>query len=131
MKKSAAFPGKYLGAADLDKVDGGTIRLKMDHIKVESINVRDGGTEDKAVLYFVGADKGMVVNVTNWDTLEEMFGDESDDWMGKEIVLYKERTRYEGKATWGVRIKGIAPPTPPPVENTPDAPPPDGADIPF
>jgi hypothetical protein len=41
----------------------------------------------------------MVLNATNYDRLAEKFGDETDDWGGKDLVLFTELTRNPQGAT--------------------------------
>jgi hypothetical protein len=54
----------------------------------------------------------MVLNRTNFETLEEAFGD-SDDWSGRKIKIKCTRTQFEGKTVDGLRIYPIvSKPTP-------------------
>jgi hypothetical protein len=63
--------------------------------------------EKKHVLHFEEG-KQMVLNRTNWDALEEAFGD-SDDWPGHKVKIKCVRTQFQGKATDGLRLDPIVP----------------------
>jgi len=48
----------------------------------------------------------LVLNRTNWTTLEDAFGD-SDEWSGKAIKLRCARTQYQGKSVDGIRVEAV------------------------
>jgi hypothetical protein len=99
MSSSDAFPSKYLRSADI--LGKGDVPVVLGDIKHEEM--ADG--EKKYVLYFQDKVKGLVLNKTNWDVLEEAFGD-SDDWPGKPATLFTVKTRDPaGKPVDGIRIK--------------------------
>ena len=62
----------------------------------------------KPVLYFEDDQKPMVLNRTNFETLEDAFGD-SDDWVGHKIRIRCERTRFQGKMVDDLRVEAITP----------------------
>ena len=99
MKVDDAFPSKYLKSDDIGD--------RFEHAVIENCQMeelRDG--ERKPVLYFQNKKKGMVVNRINWDNLSLLYGEDSDDWIGKEILIYTERTSFQGKTTLGLRVRG-------------------------
>ena len=105
-----AFPSKYVAVSDLRK---GPITLTISHVTQEDM----GEGDHKPVLYFQGAQKGMVVNRTNAMMISMLYGEETDSWTGKQIQLYIAPTTYMGKPTQGVRVaapNGPAAPTIPP-----------------
>lgn len=61
--------------------------------------------EDKMGLKFVGAKKGMILNITNNGRLMSAFGQDSDNWIGKKIVLYSEPVQFGGKMVEGLRVR--------------------------
>lgn len=100
--------------------------------KLEKHNVAKEGAEIeyKWCLEFAECDKPLVLNSTNIQLCERIFGsDDTDHWMGKKLVLYVDPTvSYAGKITGGIRVrapKKTAAPTPPPVQEVTDD------DIPF
>jgi hypothetical protein len=61
--------------------------------------------DDKLVVYFKGAKKGLVLNVTNANMIAEIVGtEEMDEWAGKQIVLYPARVDFKGKRVPAVRV---------------------------
>jgi hypothetical protein len=69
-----AFPSKYLKANDLK---GNRVTVTMSHVDYETI-----AEERKAVLFFRGKEKGLVLNKTNASMIVELTGTtETDDWM--------------------------------------------------
>lgn len=68
---------------------------------------RDGKTEKEPRLLFDDG-KVMSLNKTNATMLSNLFGDETDKWTGKEIVIYVDPNvrNPEGKKTGGVRVRG-------------------------
>jgi len=103
MKVSEAYPSKYLSAADLQ---GREVKVTIGQIDFEALP--DG--KRKPVIYFHNKSKGLVVNKTNANTMSDMFGDEMDDWLEKEIVLYSTRAEYQGKRVDAIRVKFVQPP---------------------
>lgn len=96
------YPSKYLKASDLK---GREALVKMSHVNVEQM--QDG--TDKPVLYFVGKEKGVVLNVTNKNAIAAVYGSESDDWSDQEIVLFGEMTSFQGKRQLGIRMRAPLP----------------------
>ena len=64
----------------------------------------------------------MICNKTNANRIKFLYGEETDDWTGKEIVLTSEFVEYQGKTVKGLRVKPPAKPkaTPPSSEATDD-----------
>ena len=88
----------------------------------EKHNVAQEGTEPeyKWCLTFEDSDKPFVLNMTNIQLLERICdSDNTDDWIGKKVVLFTDPTiSYGGKVTGGIRVrapKKNAKPAPPPV----------------
>jgi hypothetical protein len=100
MRISSAFPSDYLKAADLQ---GRQVTVTMSHVDMKEI-----GGEPKPILFFVGKEKGMVLNKTNANKIAEIFGDDTDDWKGGEIVLFESQVDYQGKTVAAIRVK-VAP----------------------
>ena len=113
MRANEAFPAKYLKAAD---VKAKPIVTVISHLAQEKVG-NGPDAEEKHVLHFEDQ-KPLVLNRTNWDTLEEAFGD-SDDWPGNKVKLRSARTQYQGKSVDGLRVEAIVP-TPAPKDEPND-----------
>jgi hypothetical protein len=83
--------------------------------------------EEKAVLYFMGRDKGLILNSTNANTIGEALGWETSNWTGHQIELFPTTTDYQGKIVDCIRIRMpavapvAAPSAVPPVATAPVA----------
>jgi len=97
MRIDDAFPSNYLKAKDLEN--------KEVQVVIESVTMEDIGDGDKPVLRFVKSKKGLVCNKTNALTISDSLGEETDDWVGKDLILYPAKTMYEGKMVPCIRVK--------------------------
>ena len=116
MKISQAFPSKYLKAADISG--------KTPHVFIASIRMEDIGDDDqKPVLYFEGKDKGIVLNKTNATNITVAYGDDTDNWIGKEIILFTAWVDFQGKSVEAIRVRPPAQPqqrqSAPPAQTAP------------
>jgi hypothetical protein len=115
MRSDQAFPSKFLKSAD---VKAKPIVATISHMEMALVGQ---GQEQKLkpVLYFEGGEKPMVLNRTNFEALEDAFGD-STDWPDHKVKIKCEPTKYSGKAVDGLRIEPIIP-KPAPMEEPNDA----------
>lgn len=76
---------------------------------VEQDNVAKEGAppEMKWVIHFDEFEKSMVLNSTNGQLIAKICGsDESEDWIGKQIVLYHDPgVSFGGKLVGGIRVR--------------------------
>lgn len=107
--------GSFLKQEDLQ---GREVAVVIERVSLEEIK-NDDGKEKKLVAHFAGKDKGLVLNRTTCETLEQITGtDDTDRWGGTTIVLYVDPTvKFGAKTVGGIRVRGVqqrqAPPTPP------------------
>ena len=98
MKISEAFPSKYIKAADLL---GRRALVTIDSVGLENI----GDETDKLVVYFHNKDKGFVCNRTNANMIAEICGtEETEEWAGKQIVLYPTKVDFQGRRVDAIRV---------------------------
>lgn len=93
-----AFPSNYIKAADLK---GKQVPVKMDRTEYEMI-----GQDKKLILYFVGKEKGMVLNKTNASNIAAIYGDDTTEWRDQEIILFEAMVDFQGKTVPAIRVKG-------------------------
>jgi hypothetical protein len=103
MRANQAFPSKYLKSSDVKEKPRVAV---ISHLAQEMVG-QGQDAKEKHVLYFEDQ-KPLVLNRTNWDALEEAFGD-SDDWPGNKVKLRSARTQYQGKSVDGLRVEAIVP----------------------
>ena len=101
MRASEAFPSKYLASAD---VKAKAIVATISHVEKEVVGQ---DKREKPVIHFESG-KPMVCNRTNFEAIEEAFGD-SDDWSGHKIKISCVATSYQGKRVDGIRVEPIVP----------------------
>ena len=90
--------GQYVKAADLQ---GRAITATIENVLMEDM----GDDGKKPVVHFQGASKGLVLNMTNANRLIEAMGDDTDNWVGKQIELYPDRAEFRGKIVDAVRVR--------------------------
>jgi hypothetical protein len=124
--RNEAFPSRYYKAADLP-VEGKLVTVAK--LELEMIGT---DRKEKYVLYFRHDEKQLVLNVTNWDLIAAFAGADSDEWVGKQIVIFPTTTAFGGKVTDCIRVRRPrskpAPAQPnraPPIEAGSLTPPPD------
>jgi hypothetical protein len=95
-----AFPSAYLKASDLGS---NAPVVTIDRIEVEPVG-RD--KEMKPIVYFVGKEKGLVLNKTNGRKIAELVGSkDTDDWHGCQIRIYATETEFGGETVECIRVK--------------------------
>lgn len=111
MRSTDVFPSSYLKADDLN---GRRVTVQIASVKMETL-----GDGQKPVCYFIGKDKGVVLNRTNWQTIAMIAGtDESDDWHGVAIRLYATPVPFQGKIVNSIRIEAAPQSAPKPATAT-------------
>jgi hypothetical protein len=128
--KMDRFPKKFFNAEGLKA--SGPLVLEIEEERPEPItNPNTGQTAEKPVLTFVDTETRLVVNSTNWDSIEYISGSsDSRDWPGQKIELYAGKTPMGGKQVDCVRVRApnggrsafagaAASPSSPPVNRQP------------
>lgn len=131
MNINEAFPNRYLKAADLN---GRDVTVTIKSVEREEIGF---DKERKLVLAFANTEKLMVCNKTNGIAIAKMHGEETDNWVGKKIILCAKDVEFQGTMTSALRVLAQkpeahkkAPPPAPPVQ-TEETQIEDDDDIPF
>lgn len=112
MKISEAFPGSWLKSADLGDEDH-VVTVKEVHTELLG-----QGTDKqlKLVVEFDELDKALVCNKTNATTITKLYGDETDDWVGKRIVLWVNNdVQFGSEVVSAIRVRPRKPGAAPPV----------------
>lgn len=130
MNINTAFPSKYIKSAEVPE-EG--LTLVIDRVDIEDV---DGKGARKPVVYFRKAKKGLALNVTNSKKITTILGtDETDEWTGRTITLYRSETEYQGETVDCVRVRsaknGKAAEKPKPVPEPEMASELDDSEIPF
>lgn len=102
MKSSDVYPSKYLKAEDFG--DDEPV-CTITEVVMEELESKERGKEQKPVVYFKGLEKGLVLNKTNWGLIARQHGDESDEWVGKQITLFVMDVEAFGEIVSAIRVK--------------------------
>ena len=101
MRAVDAFPSKYLKSVD---VKAKPLIATISYVAQEAVGQ---DKKEKPVIY-LEAGKPIVCNRTNFEAIEEAFGD-SDNWPGKKIKVFCAPTSFQGKRVDGIRVEPIVP----------------------
>lgn len=101
MKVSELTASKYLSKTDFE--DDQTVIIKG--IRLEELD-DNGQKKEKTVCYFREHAKGMILNVTSLRVLAQSFGDETDDWRGRQVIVYTDpNVSFGGRIVGGLRLR--------------------------
>ena len=103
MKENDVFPSRFAAAADLK---GREVPLTIDRVELETFE-----NKQKPIVFFKGAEKGLVCNKTNFNLIALIAGEDTDDWPGKSIILYPTMVDFKGETKEAIRVR--RPPEPP------------------
>jgi hypothetical protein len=112
MKLNDIFPSNYIKAADLQKREVSVV--------IASAEVEPIGDERKLVLKFQGRQKGMICNKTNANRIAYAYGEDTDAWVGKEIVLYPDLVDFQGRTVEAIRVRTSTRPQAPELKSRSD-----------
>lgn len=96
-------------------------QTNSDHLKSEDIgngmptftitNVEpkdfDNG-DRKLIASFLETDKTLVLNATNARAIGDLYTPDTDNWNGKQIMLFTMPVEFNGKQTMGIRVRAPA-----------------------
>lgn len=103
MKVTDAFQGNFIEALHLAGKDATMTIEGYD----EPNTVKDATKKliDKPILRFKGTDKGLILNKTNARTIGLTYGNEMDEWSGKQITLFATTCEAFGETVPCVRVR--------------------------
>jgi len=100
-KRHEVFPSRFLKAADLA---GKPLVVEIERAVQEELG-SGADKEVKTVLYFRGGTKPMQLNMTNWDSVAAIAGEDTVDWPGHRIELYPTTTTLRTKIVDCIRVR--------------------------
>lgn len=129
VKATDMIPSRFLKQTDITEPHGRLVTIS----EIQLLNVAPDGAEPekKYAMFFQAMEKPLVLNSTNIHALRAALGEDTDPWVGKQIVLYVDpNIHYGGKVVGGLRLRAPRPrpgaPAPAPLPE-PDL----NDDIPF
>jgi hypothetical protein len=110
MRKSEAYPSKYFRAKDYP--DDWTLTVEIEMARMESFE-NGKSNRERLVVYFRKQKSGLVVGPIIWDQFIEATGEEdSDDWKGHRVELFRDWTNFQGKNVECIRVRKAGEPPP-------------------
>lgn len=105
----AMYSRKFFNQLDLPPGDGERV-VVIERVKQGHLKNRDGEEDAMPFLYFEGETKPFGCNKTNGLTIEEMYGEDPDSWVGKAVTLYRAKVQSAaGTRVDAVRIRSTPP----------------------
>ena len=113
MDMQLGFLGTYITAAEIGAATP-TLTIarvaleKVESLKASTDDMGGGKMRDRIVVYFKESrsDRGWLLNRTNAECLKELWGRETDGWIGKRLTLCTQQVRVGPKVEPGIRVKG-------------------------
>lgn len=100
MKKEQLFPSKYMKGTDLN---GKPWSFKIRQIRLEEMGKEK---EKKAVVYFDGPKKGLILSPTVFDQITHATGQaDTDNWPGHLVTLYSTTVYAFGANHLVIRVR--------------------------
>lgn len=97
---SEVYPSKYFTAADLQ---GAPRTYTVAQADIGWVGEADQARQ-QIMLSFEESDKQLGLNKTNAKAITGLYGDDTDDWIGEQVVLFPARVDFQGKMVDAVRI---------------------------
>lgn len=104
VKELEFYQSRFLDASDLAKAQ---VPVKISRITTEAI--RDPQDFKKLVrkilIFFEGKKKPMVVNKSNFKFLRSQFGEDTDAWIGQQLLVYSVPMEAFGRTVDALRLR--------------------------
>lgn len=91
-----AFPSKWMKSSDIEQ----EMPVTMERVSMEEV----GDDDRKPVVWFREFSKGMVLNKTNANNVAELYGPDSDAWIGRQMTLATAMVDFQGRSTRALRL---------------------------
>jgi hypothetical protein len=98
MKASDLYPSRYLKAEDID----GDRMVTLRDVTIEELGPEK---EARPIAYFNEITKGLVLNKTNTTIIAKGFGDDTEGWKGRRIILYAVDVPFRNDIVRAIRVR--------------------------
>jgi hypothetical protein len=95
---------RYFKAEDVETEK----KLRIKNVTEEMIGM-GAEKEKKLVVWFTNDEHGLVLNRTNNRTIRGAYGDATDEWIGKIIIMFPTQADFRGRMVPALRVR-IPPP---------------------
>ena len=105
VKASEIYTSKYLSAKISGQYNGK--KYTIDSVHKESVGMTEEDMKDRLVMRLSGIDKPVVLNSTNNAILSTAFGDETDLWINRAVVLRIVKVSFNGQMVDGIQFEPV------------------------
>ena len=106
------YEGNFIKAEDLPL--GKAFSFTIKSVSLPGTVEAEGKRKvDKAVIFFDGKEKSLIMNQTHYDVIKHLYGPEFDKWAGKVVVLQRRhllKCQSGGETLYNVVCVRIIPP---------------------
>lgn len=103
------FNAAEIYKSDSEYLKAEDIGTAMPTVTIQDVELKDFGNGDqKLVLYFIGKEKCLPLNKTNAGTMQALYGDNTDLWMNRPVMLFTMHVDFNGKKTLAIRLRAPA-----------------------
>lgn len=99
------YPSEYLNAADLLEKSDGEFKATIEKVEIEEVPDTTGKKKPKPVLFLKGAKKRLPLPKTCAKRIAQLHGTNTDDWVGKQIVLFATTCEAFGATVECIRVR--------------------------
>lgn len=108
MRLNDMFPSPYLKSADFEEEEVKVVTIK--DVSLEELTSKEGEKQTKPVLAFREKEvKPLVCNITNAKIIAGLYGEDSDEWIGKRVSLFVTQVDSFGKQVDAIRVRAKVP----------------------
>ncbi len=107
-----SYAGQYVSPIEIDKPTTVKITGFSEEMLTPKPWQKDIKAKERLILHFEGKDKGLIIKNINFRKLVEMFGWDTADWAGKEIVLEVIQKKVGGRIVATIEVRPAGPVNP-------------------
>ena len=97
----------YAGAWDLQPKEERTLTIRL--TQHEEVTSPLGEKQNCFVAYFEESSKPMILNKTNCKSIARLYGPDTEDWPGRQIIIKAETVKAFGEIVDALRVKNVKP----------------------
>lgn len=102
-----ASNSNWLKAEDLKQQEH---TLLIENVSIATIkDQKTGQDQQKLELHFRGAEKMLLLNKTNADAISYAYTPDTDQWIGKHVVLYPTMVSFGNQTVPAIRVRPVLP----------------------
>lgn|SRR5512142_467289 len=108
MKLNDMFPSQYIKSGDFEEDEVKILTIR--DVDMTEMKKQDGKTEQKPVISWKEKEvKPFVCNKTNAVIIAKLYGDDTDDWLGKRVALFVTQIDAFGEQQDAIRVRAKVP----------------------